>query len=132
MVAFGFKNPKGSGSINPWGLFGYFTVVWFQKTRLGLVVITRKGMVTYVLDSFEFLHVCLNLIVFGGLDTLTLWFFQICWDLQVLSGLVCLHSGYLLLERVGTWILPFWRLIHSPFLNSNCFRRGSLIFSFIL
>jgi hypothetical protein len=61
-----------------WPLFGVF---WFQNPERVLVMLTRRGLVTNVFNSFldlgSYAYVC-NLVVFGGLAALTFCRFQVC------------------------------------------------------
>jgi len=125
-----------------------------SKTRKGMVLLnpkgygyvkTRKGLVTKrigLTPRSEFLRVCLKPVVFGGVTTSTPWYFQICWDLQISSRLVCLHSGTLcsreplcLLLVSGSCrhldLLPCWRSIHSLKLNPTCFCKCLLFMFFV-
>lgn len=62
---------------------------------IGMILLTRKGMVTNVLNlSLDLSSYALfKLHCVRWPAALSLCCFQVCWDLQVSSGLVCLHFG---------------------------------------
>jgi hypothetical protein len=117
-----------------WRLLASFWCVLVSKPRKGMVMLTRRGLVTNVFNSFldlgSYAYVC-NLVVFGGLAALTFCRFQVCWDLQVSIVLSAYTLVVFVAQKtfyacctvqgvVDTWfLLLYCRSIHSPFLDSN-------------
>jgi hypothetical protein len=114
------------------------------KTWKGMVLLTCKGMVTNVLNSFLDwvltrmfqISLCLAWLLWLSVfsRSVEICRFQVVLSVYTPVVFVARKSFYACCTvqgDVGTCILfPWWRSIHSSFLNSNCFGRGFILIFF--